>query len=62
MRCFISSCWSNSVSNANDQAMLKESDIVFIWGASSGVGSFGLQIAKSFGCRRSNSDRGIKRK
>ena len=34
-----------------NRAMLKESDIVFIWGASSGVGSFGLQIAKSFGCK-----------
>ena len=34
-----------------NRAKLKESDIVFIWGSSSGVGSFGLQIAKSFGCK-----------
>ena len=34
-----------------NRAMLKKSDIVFIWGASSGVGSFGLQIAKSYDCK-----------
>ena len=34
-----------------NRARLKKSDIVLIWGASSGVGSFGLQIAKSYGCK-----------
>ena len=34
-----------------NRAKLKKDDIVFIWGASSGVGSFGLQIAKAYGCK-----------
>ncbi|MDP6907383.1 MAG: zinc-binding dehydrogenase [Candidatus Marinimicrobia bacterium] len=33
-----------------NRAKIKKDDIVFIWGASSGVGSFGLQIAKAYGC------------
>ncbi len=34
-----------------NRAKLKKDDIVFIWGASSGVGSFGLQIAKAYDCK-----------
>jgi NADPH:quinone reductase-like Zn-dependent oxidoreductase len=33
-----------------NRAQAKEDDTVLIWGSSSGVGSFGLQIAKAIGC------------
>ena len=33
-----------------NRAQVKESDTVLVWGSSSGVGSFGLQIAKAIGC------------
>jgi len=34
-----------------NRAQVKESDTVLVWGSSSGVGSFGLQIAKAIGCK-----------
>ena len=34
-----------------NRAKTKDNDTVLIWGSSSGVGSFGLQIAKSIGCK-----------
>ena len=34
-----------------NRAKLKKTDTVLIWAASSGVGSFGLQIAKLYGCK-----------
>ncbi|GIS72225.1 MAG: hypothetical protein CM1200mP10_18020 [Candidatus Neomarinimicrobiota bacterium] len=43
-------CWANSVSNVDNRAQVKEGDTVLVWGSSSGVGSFGLQIAKEIGC------------
>ena len=33
-----------------NRAQAKEGDTVLVWGSSSGVGSFGLQIAKAIGC------------
>ena len=33
-----------------NRAQVKEGDTVLVWGSSSGVGSFGLQIAKAIGC------------
>jgi NADPH:quinone reductase-like Zn-dependent oxidoreductase len=33
-----------------NRARVKEGDTVLVWGSSSGVGSFGLQIAKAIGC------------
>ena len=33
-----------------NRAQAKEGDTVLVWGSSSGVGSFGLQIAKEIGC------------
>ena len=34
-----------------NRAKVKEGDTVLVWGCSSGVGSFGLQIAKAIGCK-----------
>ena len=34
-----------------NRAQVKEGDTVLVWGSSSGVGSFGLQIAKAIGCK-----------
>ncbi len=34
-----------------NRAKVKEGDTVLVWGSSSGVGSFGLQIAKAIGCK-----------
>ena len=34
-----------------NRGQAKEGDTVLIWGSSSGIGSFGLQIAKAIGCK-----------
>ena len=33
-----------------ERAKIEQGEIVFVWGASSGVGSMAIQIAKAFGC------------